>query len=187
MKLKEQAHSDLCIRMSEQMRSERATLLSESIRFECAYSAQIIEVGAIPERQLDVPGHGIFSAQQQSASSGAHGFLPPIGRTFNFARVPSQSHQLSHKALKATCGAASISAPHSNALARFAGPNEQRRYSTNPLSIAHWMPQQRSAHSNPLKLHHAWNIAAAIRRGADGLPFSRDIPGEARNHTRYGT
>ena len=135
MKLKEQAHSDLCIRMSEQMRSERATLLSESIRFECACSAQIIEVGAIPERQLDVPGHGIFSAQQQSASNGAHGFLPPIGRTFNFARVPSQSHQLSHKALKAACGAASISAPHSNALARFAGPNEQRRYSTNPLSI----------------------------------------------------
>ena len=55
MKLKEQAHSDLCIRMSEQMRSERATLLSESIRFECACSAQIIEVGAIPERQLDDP------------------------------------------------------------------------------------------------------------------------------------
>ena len=135
MKLKEQAHSDLCIGMSEQMRSERATLLSESIRFECAYSAQIIEVGAIPERQLDVPGHGIFSAQQQSASNGAQGFLPPIGRTFNFARVPSQSHQLSHKALKAACGAASISAPHSNALARFPGPKEQRRCSPNPLSI----------------------------------------------------
>ena len=135
MKAKEPAHSDLCIGMSEQMRSERATLLSESIRFECACSAQMIEVGAIPERQLDVPGHGIFSAQQQSASNGAHGFLPPIGRTFNFARVPSQSHQLSHKALKAACGAASISAPHSNTLARFAGPNEQRRYSTNPLSI----------------------------------------------------
>ena len=77
MMLKEQAHSDLCIRMSEQMRSERATLLSESIRFEC-HAAQIIEVGAIPERQLDVPGYGIFSAQQQSASNGAHGFLPPI-------------------------------------------------------------------------------------------------------------
>ena len=71
--------------MSEQMRSERATLLSESIRFECAYSAQIIEVGAIPERQLDVPGHGIFSAQQQSANDEAHAFHPPIGNRINFA------------------------------------------------------------------------------------------------------
>ena len=70
-KAKEQAYSDLCIGMSDQMRSERATRLSESIRFECAYSAQIIEVGAIPERQWDVPGHGIFSAQQRSASDGA--------------------------------------------------------------------------------------------------------------------
>ena len=33
-KANEQAHSDLCIGMSEQMRSERATRLSESIRFE---------------------------------------------------------------------------------------------------------------------------------------------------------
>ena len=39
------------------------------------------------------------------------------------------------KALKAAFGAASISAPHNHTLAQFAGPNEQRRYSPNPLSI----------------------------------------------------
>ena len=105
------------------------------MQFECARSGQRIEVGAHPERQWDVPGHGIFSAQQRSASDGAQGFLPPIGSTFNFATVPSQSHQPSHKALKAAFGAASISAPYNNKLARFAGPNEQRVHSANPLSI----------------------------------------------------
>ena len=62
-------------------------------------------------------GHAIFSVQQRSASDGAQSFLPPIGSTFNFATVPSQSHQPSYKALKTALGAASITAPHSNALA----------------------------------------------------------------------
>ena len=123
--------------ISEQMRSEKATWLAESIRFERAYSGQIIEVRANPERQWCVPSHWIFSVQQRSASDEAQAFLPPIGSRVHFGllRLPNQSHQPSHKALKAAFGAASISALHINKLTRFAGPNEQRVYSTNPLSI----------------------------------------------------
>ena len=144
---KEQAYSDLCIGMSEQMRSERATRLSESIRFECAYYIQIIEVGATPERQWDVPGHGIFSVQQQSASDEAHAFHPPIGSRVNFATAAQPIKSTISQSVKGSvwhCFHFSAKYQQIGALCW-----TQRAAGIEHEPIFHWMPHQRSAHSNP--------------------------------------